>query len=532
MPESHRVKFLAIAFSSVAMLSLAACSHADATGPGAPAHRSHQHKSGAGTGLGQGSPTPVSVSPTPTSQSTPTSQDGAAGSGGLTGAPVVLAKNVSFSGYDAATDAAGRSYLGWISAAGGANRKVHLCTLPPGARQCLGGVQAIDSLGDASAQGLRVLVTSAGQVTLVWMYDTAASENGPEGSELATATASPGHPLAAAKVQAKAPSFGTMLDAAAGPNGSVWVITEGSSVKGIQVRPGLGQPAIDLKTPYPVGAARLSFDHGRAVIVIQKDGAISSPVAYASFRDGGFSAFRLLAHTWTSDAQLGLTDTTTGVRLVTSQDNASYHPVAWSWSGAGFDQPTLTGDLTNCSPSSHDLVSDNSGRAADVSIECDGLAIANLADSRHASVARVPVTGTFAGGTPQLTTTPRGTGWVTWSIESTDGDELLAAPVVLPAGLATASATASGNQVLLSGPASCLPPVDVRVGVNARPAGNWQAAPGVLRLNGAALSGGTVPGASLTPGQRYTLTGSAGFTSGSSHATATASLTFQSCPKS
>ena len=68
---------------------------------------------------------------------------------GSAGKAITLENNASFSGYDAATDASGRSYIGWIGDNGnGKERQVHLCTLLPGSRSCKGGVQTIDAIGD------------------------------------------------------------------------------------------------------------------------------------------------------------------------------------------------------------------------------------------------------------------------------------------------------------------------------------------------------------------------------------------------
>jgi hypothetical protein len=449
---------------------------------------------------------------------------------GRTGNTITLDNKAEFSGYDAASDASGRAYVGWISDKGSPGRQVHLCTLPRGARRCAGGIQTINSLGASTAQGLRVLVTPGGKVTLVWMIDTVASENGPQGSEIVTATSHSGGPLSPATEMATAPSFGTMLDATLGPNNSIWVLTEHSVVGGIQVRPGLGNPFVNLKTPYGVGDARVRFAGGTAVLVIQKAGAISTPVAFASSRNGGFTGFRKLAHTWTAASDIGLTGTRSGVRLVTSEGNANYHPVAWSWSGGGFGRATLTGDFNACSPSSHDLVSDSSGRAADVSNECDDLAIANMPDTRHAVDVRFNVHGTFAGGDPQLTTTPRGTGWVVWSIESTIANKLMVAPVLLPGLNVTAAKTVRGNRVVVTGPTSCLPPVDTAVGVKGHPAKHWHVVSSVLRLGSTVLHSATLRGGTLKAGARYTLSGTVRFANGGSHVTVTATLKFRSCP--
>ncbi len=170
-------------------------------------------------------------------------------------------------------------------------RQVHLCTLTAGSRACKGGVQTIDAIGDSSAHDLHVFTTPGGKVTLVWAHDTDASESGPQGSEIATATSQAGGKLSPGTDQATSPSFGTMLDAGMAPNGQIWVLSEKSVAGGLQVRPGLNNPFVNLKTPYGVGAARVAFNHGTPVIVIQKAGAISAPVAYTSFRNGKFAAF-------------------------------------------------------------------------------------------------------------------------------------------------------------------------------------------------------------------------------------------------
>jgi hypothetical protein len=452
---------------------------------------------------------------------------------GLTAKPIVLDNNVELSGYDAATDASGTSYIGWISDNNNAGRKVHLCTLPPGARKCKGGVQTIDSLGDSSAQGLTVLVSATGEVTLVWFHDTTASEDGPQGSEIASSTSDAGGPLSPPVDMATAPSFGSLLDARLGPGGQIWTVTESSSATTIEVRTDLFDPSnpyLTLKPPYDVEAARLRFHGNNGVLAIQKGGAITVPVDYASYNNGHWSAFRKLARTWTSDAIVGLAGTNSGIRLVTSVNNADYYPVMWSWNGSTFTNPTPTGDFNNCSPNSHDLVSDGSGRLADVSRECDDVAIANLPDTRHAAVVRFDIHGTFAGGAPQITTTPRGTGWVAWSMESAKGDKLLAAPFVLPGRIVTAASTGKGNRVTVSGPQSCLPPAEVKVGVKANPAKGWHAVSSVLRLGSTVLHSATLNGAALKAGSSYTLSGTVKFADGGAHTTVTAKLKFKSCP--
>ncbi len=455
----------------------------------------------------------------------------AAAGPGLTGKPITLANNEEFSGYDAATSKSGTAYVGWIGDANSGGRKVYLCTLPRGATRCAGGVQSVDSLGTSSAFGLRVLITQGSQVTLVWFHDTVASLNGPQGSEIATATATAAGHLSASHDVATAPSFGLMQDAVVGPGGTIWVVTqvEQGAVHKLQIRPGLASPPVTISTPYFVGVARLAFSGTTAVLAIDKDGAISDPVSFASKKAGGaWSAFRSVPHTWTSDANFGLTSTPHGVRLLATVDNATYHPVVSRWTGSGFSRPSLTGDTNNCSPSSHDPVSDASGRLADVSMECSDVAIANLPSTQRSAVIRFSVHGTFGGGEPQLTTAPSGRGWVAWSIESTVANKLLVAPVLLPGRDVTVRKSTGGDRVTLTGPASCLPPVSVHVGVTGSPAGRVTGK--TLKLGGTTLHSGTLRGGSLTPGKSYTLTGRVTF-AGGSRRTIAATLKFRTCPK-
>jgi hypothetical protein len=287
---------------------------------------------------------------------------------------------------------------------------------------------------------------------------------------------------------------------------------------------------VNIHAPYFVGAARLAFSGSKAVLAVDKYGAITVPVSYATKGAGPWSAFRAVAHTWTAAANFGLASNRSGVRLIATVDNANYFPVVSRWTGSGFSRPSLTGDRNNCAPSSHDTVADASGRLADASVECGDVAIANLPDTRRAAVTRFSVHGTFAGGEPQLTTSPSGRGWVAWSIESSAGDKLLVAPVLLPGRTVTVSKSAGGNRVTLTGPASCLPPVDLGVGVKGSPAAHWSVASKSLRLGSTTLRSPVVHGGSLTPGKSYTLAGRVIFAHGGSRSTVTATLTFRACP--
>lgn len=456
----------------------------------------------------------------------------AAAHAGRTGPAITLASGVELSGYDAASDAAGTTFIGWIGSHGVANdqRAIYLCTLPRGASRCAGGVASTASLGGSSAAGLRVLATPGGKVTLVWQHTTTASESGPNGDEIATATRQPDGSLSAAADQATAPSFGTMMDAALSPQGDIWVISATESgPNALQVRPGLGHAASNLSTPYGVNYALVAFGGGTAVLGIQKGGAITVPASYAVSNGHGWSRFRTVARTWTAGAGIGLVRTTSGIRLVATVNNADYWPVVSRFSGGSFSRPQLTGDRNNCHPSTHDLVADASGRAADVSEECEDLAVASLTDTLHAAVFRFGSGGTLSDGIPQLTTRPSGRGWVIWSIEDKVANKLLAVPVLLADRTRTATAGVSGNRAHVTGPVSCLPPETVAVGAGGTAARHWRVVSATLMLNGKA-QGRSLNGAALTPGKAYTLSGRVTFADGGTRRTATAKLTFRTCP--
>jgi hypothetical protein len=463
---------------------------------------------------------------------TATPHAGAAPRPGLTATPITLAGDSDLTGgYDAATTAAGTTYIAWIAAKGGANRTVYLCILPLGKTACSGGIQSTPSLGISSAQGIHVIVTG-GKVTLVWFHDTNRSGDGPENAKIATATVQNGK-LSAAQNQAPAPSFGILEDVAAGPGGTIWTVSVHSGTQSVQVIPGLGNKPVTVATPYLVSTdqgVQLAFAGSTAVMAIQMGGSISQPISYASEQGGKWTAFKELANTWTAAANLGLVQTRRGVRALASIDNASYQPVVSKWTGSSFSPRTLTGDHSACAPSSHDPVADASGRMADASNECENVAIANLTDTLHAAVVRFPSGGTIGGGIPQVATTPRGHGWAIWSIEATTSDNLLAAAILLPGRDVNAQATGQGNQVKLTGPASCLPPVGIAVKVAGTPAANWKVTASTLALDGSTLSGKTLDGSALKAGTAHTLTGTVTFSKGATHLPVTATLKFSACP--
>ncbi len=198
------------------------------------------------------------------------------------------------------------------------------------------------------------------------------------------------------------------------------------------------------------------------------------------------------------------------------------------WTGSSFSRPALTGDRNNCSPSTHDPVSDASGRMADVSAECSNLAVANLTDTTHAAVVRFGSGGTFAGGLPQIATAPSGRAWVVWSIESSTANKLLAAPVLLPGRTVTVTASAARNRAILTGPASCLPAVTIGIRLTGAAARHWRVLRRSVRLGSKVLKS-SLNGAALAAGRPYTLAGTVTFADGSARRVVTARLRFRTC---
>jgi hypothetical protein len=454
---------------------------------------------------------------------------------GLVGSPILLQDNAQFDGYDVATDGAGNAYIGWIANTDpndGASRAVHLCTLHPGGTSCVGGIQVIDALDSSGAEGLRVLATSAGAVTLVWFHDTSpGSISGPRGGEIAIATSQSGGPLTGPTDVADAPSFGQLLDAEYGPGGALWTVAEvGVGTSSIEVREGVQNPQQTVATPYSVGSAQLAFAGTTPVIAIQQYGSVTAALATAHGVGGGFSGFTNVAHTWTADGNAALLATRSGVRLMASEDDADYFPVVAKWTGAGFAKPHLTGDHNACAPNSHDLATDASGRLADVADECGQITVSNLPATTTAGVVRFSARGIVASGTPQIATTPRGHAFVAWSVESSTSNRLYVGRVLLP-GLTTAASRISGKgRVTVSGPASCQPASTFAVAVKGSATKGWRVATATLALGGKTLvSSTTIDGSKLTPNTVYALVGRVVFTKAGLSRVGTETLKFRSC---
>jgi hypothetical protein len=456
---------------------------------------------------------------------------------GLVGPRVVLQDHASFSGYDAGTDAAGNTYIGWIGdndANDNANREVYLCTLPPGAEACSGGIQAIPSLDISGSADLRLLVTPGGLVTLVWFHDHfPAAYDGRDG-RIAIATSQSGGPLTPATDVATAPSNGELLDAELGPGGALWTIAAvGAGTSSMEVREGVANAPVNVALPYSPGVAELAFSGTQPVIAVTKDAAITSPVGYISGSGAGFTGVGSAPATWTGGANIGLVGTPSGVRLIASENDAGYWPVIAQWTGSAFAKPHLTGDKRDCAPSTHDLNTDASGRLVDISNECGNMTVANLPGTTVASTLQFPAGGIPADGIPQIATTPRGHGVVVWSVEDAsgpDGNRLYFSRLLLP-GLDTSVAKrSSAGRVTVTGPVSCLPASTIAVAVKGAPVAGWRVSSASLSFGGKKLAAKTtLDGAKLTGGKLYLLSGHVVFSHGGHQSTVTESLKFRSC---
>jgi hypothetical protein len=454
---------------------------------------------------------------------------------GVVGSAITLANHIQLDGYDEATDAAGNAYIGWIansSPADPGTRTIYLCTLRPGASTCAGGIQHTASLGVSSAEGLRLIVTRAGQVTMVWFHDDTASESGPNGSSIAETTSDRGGPLAAATdVVTNAPSFGSMLDAVRGPDGKIWTISYADLSGPLQLRDGFTPTATHVTPPWAVGFAQLAFAKGKPILTVEKDGAISTGPSYASASGSHWSSFKPVAKTWAVGTNADLLATGHGVRLITAVGDATYRPVISKWTGNGFSHRKLTADHSPCAPATHDAYSDGSGRLVEVANECGKLAVSDYPDDNHDAVLRFPGRGLVNAQAPQIASTSRGTAFVAWSVESgSTGDLFRVVRFRLQDRTTSKSKRASAGKVTVFGPMSCLPAVSTPVRVTARHAHGWTVGSKSLRLGHKRLHKSSLDGSKLTPGKLYKLHGSAVFHHGTHHKRLTATLKFRSCP--
>jgi hypothetical protein len=451
---------------------------------------------------------------------------------GFVGGATTLASGQSFETlghpYDVATNAAGTAYIGWISSTStDTDRKVHLCTLPLAATSCEGGIQTIASLGISSASGLQVMVDGSDTVHLVWFHDTAQSINGPNNAAIAQATAVHGQNLTAATDITNAPSFGSLLDAKLGPGGIWTVAYAGVSTQQVQVwHSATGVETVP--TPFSVGYAQLAFTGSTAVLAVEKYGAISTPPSTAARSGTGtWGGFHAVPGTWATGSNAALASTRYGLRIVTGVNNASYRPVVSAWNGSAFGTPVLTPDTNGCGVKTHDGWTDPSGRLLDVSWECSQVTVTNYPDAMHPAIFRFNGGGT-PGHAPQIGSGTRGIGTVVWSLSQSTGETLRVARVRLPDSTLAVAKAARAGRVTVTGPRTCLPPVDVAISWRHRPRRHWKFKSGSLRLDGVRV-GSLLDGATLTPGQVHTLVGKARFARGGKRRTVKATLGFRTC---
>lgn len=454
---------------------------------------------------------------------------------GVIGTPVTLATAQSLENlghpFDVAASSTGTAYIGWISStASDTTRKVHLCRLPVGATACDGGIQTIDALGPSSASGLRVLVDGSDTVHLVWFHDTANSVNGPNNAAIAQATAVHGLNLTAATdVITDAPSFGSLLTATLDPAGAIWTVAY-AGVPATQVKVWHDATGPELvTTPWAVGYAQLAFTGGKAVLAAEKYGAISTGPSYATRSSGVWGSFHALAHTWAVGGNAALATTRHGLRIVTAINNASYRPVIASWNGTGFGTPVRTTDKDSCAASTHDGWADASGRLLDAGYECSNVVVTNYPDARHSAIVRFRAGGT-PGHQPEVASGVRGIATVVWAISKVGGETLKVAHVRLPDATVNVSKKTTSGRVTVTGPRSCLPPVNVPVRWTHSAAKGWTFKSGSLKLDGHGV-GSPLDGASLSSGTSHTLVGRASFARNGVHKTVRVSLSFTTCAK-
>jgi hypothetical protein len=427
---------------------------------------------------------------------------------GQAGAPIVLGTQLTvIGGYDIATDpSSGTAYVGWISSntTTEISRTVHLCVLPAGASACQGGILTTSAIEPSTANALHVVVAAPGTATLVWIHG--------EGTAKLSESTYAGGVLSASTDVGNAPANGSLDDVVMGPDGQIWAVTEdaSSSVSNvITVRDGLGAVPTSFTAPFPVSAAQLAFNGTQPIVAVSHGSQITDPVRATS--GPAWTPLAAVADTWQVGHDFDVVGTSSGARLI-SGENGNYSPVMSLWNGSTFTGAAPTGDTNNCSPSSHDLVTDGSGRIADVSNECSEITVANLADTRHAGIVRFSAGGTVAGGDPQIGTFANGTGWVAWAIQDTVGDILQVVPIRLPGQQTSVTATKAKNSVTLTGPASCLPAVAIGDSLAGHAKKGWKLGQLVLTLDGHKIANsGSIDGSGFASGSTHTLVGKGTF---------------------
>jgi hypothetical protein len=373
------------------------------------------------------------------------------------------------------------------------------------------------------------LVTADDTVELVWFHDTDASISGPQGARISVGTAVHGSGLALTSDTTTAPSFGSLLTAEIGPGGNIWAVSyKGLPAHNVQVQIGLTPGNFEtVHTPVSAQFAELAFTGGKAVLATSKYGSIGTKILYAVRSGGGvWGTFHAVGNT-RNLAEAALETTRHGMRLIATYQGVPYRPVLSKWNGTGFPAAKFTPD--SCDAATHDGYADPSGRLLDVSQDCaTKLAVANYADAAHPAITRFPINGTLTF-VPQIASGTRGIATVVWSVLGATGHKLRVTHVRLPDPTVTKSRHGTGGRVTVTGPRSCLPPVNVHVGWSHKPDANWSFMSGSLRLGNQALLGSTLDGAKLTAGKSYSLIGTAIFGRGSQRNQVRTTLTFRTC---
>lgn len=419
---------------------------------------------------------------------------------GPTGPAITLYNGTYLRGHDVIASAAG-TFVVWASS----DHRISVCGLQGRATSCAGGVRSIDALGDPD--DVELALDAVGRPTAVWMYDTPASVSGPMGAKLATATIQPDGSVSAATVVADAPSFGELYGVSRAPDGRIWaVVLPRAGSTSLMVYPGLGSP-ITVPTPYYPGDGKVEFTGPvDGVLAIHQYGSISGPISAAPLRAGAFGGFSSIRGTWSGQG-FAMVKSSRGIELVASRNNASYETVVARWNGSAFGAARRTGQ-TRCTATSHDLVTDTSGRLVDAFGSACGTGVANLAKGVASGVATWSPGGT-PYATPQVATSARGTGWVAWGVNG-DGaafEKLVVAPITLPATPGTRSAANPAARARLTGIQGCMPPSTAKVKLVVRPKKGWRVRSKKLTFDGRATS--RIKGAALAPTSSHRLKGTA-----------------------
>jgi hypothetical protein len=441
------------------------------------------------------------------------------------GSRVTLEDQAFYYGVDVAIDpSSNTAYVGWIgdNVNNATTLDVHLCVLPLKASTCSGGIRTIDTIGP-SAAGLQVEVTGPGEATLVWWHQAVGT------GKLSKAIYS-GGVLAAGADVTDAPSNGMLFDVVRAPDGQLWAVTrDGGTGTNLQVRPGLTGTPQNASAPWMVGNASLAFAGTKPILLIAEYGPISDPVYYATGTPWG--SFKAVPKTWNLGVFNDMVTTKSGVRMISSENNANYRPVVGKWTGTAFSTPKLVGENKSCPALTFDLVTDASGRLSNVSERCGKLGIYNHPQTSRAAIKYFDSGGTI-GGAPQIGTTARGYGLVAWAIQSPTAvaNKLFARWVRLPSLLAAKSAKAQGNKVTVKGPIGCLTPVTIQATVKANAAPGWSVVSRQLKLDGDNVGRSVdIDGEKLASGSTHVLVGKAVFKKGGQRATATKRFEFKVC---